>query len=300
MRLDIDSLRAFRAIVESGSFTGAASRLYLTQSAVSWKIKRLEERLGHPLLVRNGKGIELTEMGEELLGHAARILDAHDDAVASLELTELSGTVRLGCNDEPELDGVAAVIREFQTRHPQVRVHTRIALSSVVNSWLRAGELDLAILQVIADEVEEHDVVLRTDHLAWFADPGLVLPDGGEVPLITFGPKCFYRPIAERRLREAGLDYGVTVECESTAGVVAAVEAGLGVAVLNERHPAVAPKIRRWKDVVLPADLPDICLVARRSNRSRDISVRTLQAQLVEGFRDRTIQVPDAGESSGT
>ena len=54
MRLDIDSLRAFRAIVESGSFTGAASRLYLTQSAVSWKIKRLEERLGHTLLVRKG------------------------------------------------------------------------------------------------------------------------------------------------------------------------------------------------------------------------------------------------------
>ncbi len=60
MRLDIDSLRNLRAIVESGSFTGAASRLHLTQSAVSRKIKRLEERLGHALLVRNGKSIEPT------------------------------------------------------------------------------------------------------------------------------------------------------------------------------------------------------------------------------------------------
>jgi len=144
VRLDIDSLRAFRAIVESGSFTSAGNRLYLTQSAVSWKIKRLEERLGHPLLVRKGKGIELTAMGEELLRHAERILDAHDDAVASLELCELTGTVRLGCNDEPELAAIAAIIRGFRLDHPKVGVHTRIALSSQVNSWLRAGELDLA------------------------------------------------------------------------------------------------------------------------------------------------------------
>ena len=295
MRLDIDSLRAFRAIVESGSFTGAASRLYLTQSAVSWKIKRLEERLGHTLLVRKGKGIELTEMGQELLHHAERILDAHDEAVASLELSELSGTVRLGCNDEPDLAGIAEVIRAFQVRHPQVRVHTRIALSSVVSSWLRAGELDLAIVQVVSDEVDEHDVVLRTDQLAWFADPSLILAEDGKIPLVTFGPKCFYRPIAERRLRDAGFDYAVTIECESSSGVVAAVEAGLGVALLNTRHPAAPSTIRHWQDEVLPAaDLPEVSLVARRSNRSRDAAVRSLLAELVSGFRDETIQVPGA------
>lgn len=293
VRLDIDSLRAFRAIVESGSFTGAASRLYLTQSAVSWKIKRLEERLGHTLLVRKGRGIELTEMGEELLVHARRILDAHDEAVASLELSELSGTVRLGCNDEPELAGIAQVIRNFRVRHPNVRVHTRIGLSSVVNSWLRAGELDLAIIQVIADEVEDHDVILRVDELAWFADADLVLPDDGKVPLITFGPKCFYRPIAERRLRDAGLEYSVALECESSRGVAAAVQAGLGVAVLNTRHPDAPPEIRRWEDVVLPADLPEVALVARRSGRSRDPAVRGLHSELVAGFRDETIRVVD-------
>lgn len=291
MRLDIDSLRAFRAIVESGSFTGAASRLYLTQSAVSWKIKRLEERMGHTLLVRKGKGIELTPMGEELLIHAERILSAHDEAVASLELSELTGTVRLGCNDEPDLAGIAAVIRNFRVRHPQVKVHTRIALSSTVNSWLRAGELDLAIVQVVADELEESDVVLRTDQLAWFADADLVLPEDGAVPLITFGPRCFYRPIAEKRLREAGLDYSISLECESSAGVIAAVDAGLGVTVLNAHHPAAPPEIRRWQDVVLPADLPEVCLVARRSSRSRDSAVRSLQAELVDGFHDETIRL---------
>ncbi|MCL4124145.1 UNVERIFIED_CONTAM: hypothetical protein GTU68_032875, partial [Idotea baltica] len=282
--LDIDSLRTLRAIVESGSFTGAAARLHLTQSAVSWKIKRLEERLGHALLVRDGKTIEPTEMGHELLAHAERILSAHDEAVASLKLRELTGTVRLGCNDEPQIDQVAEIIRNFRSVHTRVGVHTRIALSSVVGAWLRAGELDLAIIQVLADEVKETDTILRHDRLEWFASPDLALEEDGSVPLITFGPRGFYRPIAERLLRDAGFDHVIVVECESSAGVIAAVEAGLGVAVLNVKHPVAAHLTVRGEELGLPDGLPEVKLVARRSQRSRDSAVRALQAALVEGF----------------
>lgn len=284
VRLDIDSLRTLRAIVESGSFTGAAARLHLTQSAVSWKIKRLEERLGHALLVRDGKSIEPTEMGHELLAHAERILSAHDEAVASLKLRELTGTVRLGCNDEPRIDHVADIIRSFRSDHPLVGVHTRIGLSSVVGAWLRAGELDLAIIQVLASDVKENDVVLRHDRLGWFASPDLTLEQDGSVPLITFGPRGFYRPIADKLLREAGFDNVVVVECESTSGVIAAVEAGLGVAVLNVAHPIAADQATRGEELGLPDALPEVKLVARRSQRSRDSAVRALQASLVHGF----------------
>lgn len=270
--------------MESGSFTGAAARLHLTQSAVSWKIKRLEERLGHALLVRDGKSIEPTDMGRELLAHAERILAAHDEAVASLKLRELTGTVRLGCNDEPQIDQVADIIRNFRLEHSKVGVHARIGLSSVVGAWLRAGELDLAIIQVLADEVKEHDVVLRNDRLGWFAAPDLALEDDGSVPLITFGPRGWYRPISERLLRDAGFDYSVVVECESSAGVIAAVEAGLGVAVLNVNHPVARDAVTRGEELGLPLGLPEVRLVARRSQRSRDPAVRALQAALVQGF----------------
>ena len=284
VRLDIDSLRTLRAIVESGSFTGAAGRLHLTQSAVSWKIKRLEERLGHALLVRDGKTIEPTEMGHELLIHADRILEAHDEAIAALELRELTGTVRLGCNDEPDLAQFAEIIRGFRLEHPRVRVHTRIALSSVVAASLRAGELDLALLQVLAADVKDDDTIIRRGALDWFASPDLVLGDDGTIPLITFGSRGSYRPIAERALRDAGLDYFVAVECESSAGVIAAVEAGLGVTVLNTDHPVAANTTARNHAIDLPGDLPDVCFVARRSKRTRDSAVRALQTALVAGF----------------
>ncbi len=73
------------------------------------------------LLVRDGKSIEPTEMGLELLVHAERILTAHDEAVASLKLRELTGTVRLGCNDEPQIAQVAEIIRAFRFRTPKGR-----------------------------------------------------------------------------------------------------------------------------------------------------------------------------------
>jgi len=284
VRLDIDSLRTLRAIVESGSFTAAAAQLHLTQSAVSWKIKRLEERLGHALLVRDGKSIEPTAMGHELLAHADKILAAHDDAVASLELRELTGTVRLGCNDEPNLAEFADIIRSFRIEHPRVRVHTRIALSSVVANWLRIGELDLALLQVLSDDVRDTDVVIRRSDLDWFASPDLVLGEDGAIPLITFGSRGFYRPIAERELRSAGRDYFVAVECESSAGVIAAVEAGLGVTVLNTDHPVAANTTASNASLELPVSLPEVCFVARRSKRTRDSAVRALQRALVSGF----------------
>ena len=63
------------------------------------------------------------------------------------------------------------------------------------------------------------------------------------------------------------------------------------MALLNTRHPAAPSQIRHWQDVVLPADLPEVSLVARRSNRSRDAAVRSLLSELVGGFRDETIQV---------
>ena len=291
MRLDIDSLRAFRAIVEAGSFTGAASRLHLTQSAVSWKIKRLEERLGHALLIRSASGIELTATGAELLDHAHRILDAHDDAVASLELSELSGTVRLGCNDYPELDDIAGTMRRYLSRHPKVQVHTRIALSTTLRTWLTSGELDIAVIQLFMDEVEDTDVTLWTDELVWIASPDLTADDDGRIPIVTFGRHAFYRPIIDDRLAAVGVDSYVVLECESSHGVVSAVQAGLGLAVIN-RRVAAGCEVRSIDDIALPSDLPEVAFVVRRSPRSRDAAVRALQHEIVDAFLDPQPEEP--------
>src|SRR3954467_1409466 len=98
--IDVDQLRTFIAIVETGSFTKAAEVVHKTQSAVSMQMKRLEERLGKPIFEREGRASRLTEDGERLLYYARRILRLNMDCLASFAEAELAGRVRLGVPDD--------------------------------------------------------------------------------------------------------------------------------------------------------------------------------------------------------
>lgn len=283
VRLDIDSLRALRAVANHGSFTSAANTLGMTQSAVSWKVKRLEERIGHELLHRDSRTIEPTEIGTDLLEHADRILAAHDAAVDALLARDLSGTIELGCNDEPEMTLIAGIIRSFRRDNPHVGVHTLMAPSRVLDDLSQSGGLDIALLQVLEPDLDDADVVIRRTKVGWFASKELQLNDDEPVPLITFGPNCFYRPLAEARLEANGRSHEVTVECENSAGVISAVEAGLGVAILNVDHRAAVSAGDHFTDLGLPDDLPDAVFIARLSNRAGPES-KALHALLVDAL----------------
>src|SRR3981189_3747559 len=94
--IDIDQLRTFIAIAETGSFTKAAEIVHKTQSAVSMQMKRLAERLTPPLFARDGRASKLTEDGERLLDYAPRTVQLTFELLAAFSASELSGRVRLG------------------------------------------------------------------------------------------------------------------------------------------------------------------------------------------------------------
>ncbi len=272
MRLDVESLRAFRAVVDCGSITKAASQLNLTQSAVSWKMKRLEERLGSPLFLRDGRDLALTELGVELLVHAEQIVTAHDDAVDSLQRSQLEGTVRLGINDELEVDEVALLLARFQRRHPMVRLRVRMGLSGPIAQLVSGGDLDLALIQVL--EPKSRDQVLWVEELRWIASPTYA-PDMSEaLPLVTFGPNSNYRDLMVDALRASDIEHYIAFESESSAGVRSAVAAGFGVALINER--GVTGECPSWEVPGLRVDLPAASFVVRVNSRSRTTAVRTL------------------------
>ena len=278
MRLDVESLRAFRAVVDCGSVTQAAAQLSLTQSAVSWKMKRLEERLGSPLLVRSGRGIELTDLGSELMAHADQIVSAHDDAVDSLQRSQLTGTVHLGINDELEADDVAALLARFRRRHPGVRLHVRIGLSGSIAQLVRGGDLDVALIQVI--EPHQRDHVLWTERIRWIAAPTFVHDPAEPLPLVTFGPKSNYRSLMVDALRAADIEHYVAFESESSAGVIGAVAAGFGVALLNER--GITDACPAWETSDLDPDAAVSSFVVRVNTRSRTSAVRALVDEIRE------------------
>ena len=280
VRLDVESLRAFRAVVDEQGFTPAATRLGLTQSAVSWKIKRLEERVDRPLLLRDGNRLDLTPDGHDLLAHAERILAAHDAAVDGLRRSELTGVVRLGCNEEVAATALADVVARFGRTHPEVRVAIRVEQSFDVSCWLDDGEVDLAVVQTVEESADrpEDDLLLWTDRQAWIHADHLRPSPDDDVPLISFGDRCIYLPTARRLLDDHGVTNHVALECPSIVGVQAAVAAGLGVAVLNDRN--VLDGMRRWDWATEHAPLPDVDYVIRRRPGADDEPTTALRAEL--------------------
>jgi DNA-binding transcriptional LysR family regulator len=266
VRLDIESLRVFRELVAADGFTAAAQRLGVTQSAVSHKIRRLEERIGVALLRRAGQQFVLTTDGRELLAHAVEIVAAHDAAVDALQRSAVAGKVRLGCNEEVAATALTEVAERFGRTHPDVSLAIRVHDSAFVAEWLDAGEIDVALIQVLdtPGALRHDDEVWRRDELFVVQAAHADFDTHCDVPLISFGERCLYEPFFGSAMHAAGRAYHQVMECPSIQGVQSAVTAGLGVAVLNT--PNITDDMRLWCGADL--GLPSVAFVLRQAAES--------------------------------
>lgn len=262
VQLDIESLRTFAAVIDLGGMTKAAEALAVSQSAVSWKIKRLEEKVGRDLLIREGRSLRTSRDGRELLEYARTIVATHDEAVSRLQSSELTGTVRLGTTEEISAARMCDVLARFNRIHTGAEIEFVVDVSHRLEQLLNDGELDVAVLQVLPDDCKKDDTILWRDALTWVSAPDWTY-ESGTVPLITFGDRGFYRGLAERVLGESGIDSTISFSGPSIASVIGAVEAGLGVAVLAES--SIEGEMITWPRADQLPDLPISLQVARSS-----------------------------------
>src|ERR1051325_8814392 len=143
--MDVDQLKTFVAIVETGSFTKAAEFVHKTQSAVSMQMKRLEERLDRPIFARDGRASKLTEDGERLLDYARRIVKLNVEALSTFSKTELSGRVRLGVPDDYADRYLPEIMARFSRAYPGVELTVSCQSSVCLLERIKANEIDLAI-----------------------------------------------------------------------------------------------------------------------------------------------------------
>jgi DNA-binding transcriptional LysR family regulator len=123
--LDPDLLRTFLAFVDSGSLAQAASGVGRSPSAVTAQMQRLEEIVGEPLLAARGRGRGLTPAGEDLVGHARRILAVHREAWLALKGARAAGRVAIGTTQDFADSGLPDLLRAFASSHPRVRIELR-------------------------------------------------------------------------------------------------------------------------------------------------------------------------------
>lgn len=284
MQLDVESLRTFATVLDVGGMTRAAEQLGLSQSAVSWKIKRLEEKVGRPLLIRNGRDLRPSRDGEELLHYARVIVDTHDEAVIRLTGSELTGRIRLGATEEVSAHHLGPTIGRFNRIHPDLVIEIHVDTSSNLESRLGKGRLDLILIQIQPEDHRPADTFLWTDQQRWISSPTWTY-DEGPVPLVTFGADGFYHAPAQQILKEAGIGSSVVFSGPSTASVIAAVEAGVGVAALGSR--SVSGEVIDWpRGESLP--LPPVMQVARMAPGERSTEVVELLADIERVLGDPT------------
>ncbi len=286
MQLDVESLRTFAAVLDRGGVTRAAEFLGVSQSAASWRIKRLEQRVGLPLLIRDGHALRPTREGRTLLEEARTIVEVHDRAVHRLQSPDFTGTVKVGSNEEVGAERMASILGRFKRMHPSATIEFVVNQSRLLTPLLQRGKIDVAVIQVTDDELRLGDFVLWTDELRW-ATHRDVPHDTDPVPLITYGGNGFYRPVIEPILDRHGISYTYTVTAPTSANVRAAVEAGLGVAVLAERF--LTDAVVEWRR---GADLDPLPL-AHQVVRAVPGEAPEIAAALVDAITAEFHDLPD-------
>jgi len=229
--LDIDVLRSFVTIVESGSFTRAARRLFRTPSALSMQIKRLEETLGEPLLIREARRVTPTPEGELLLGFSRRLIRLNEEAVARFLAPSLEGTVRVGTPDDVGTRILPNALARLARSHPAVQVEVVTGRSADLLARQGSDAMDLVLVTVgELDTPPDPGEIVHSEPLVWVGLEGGVAGQRTPLPLAVARHGCAWRAMALAALDRAGIAYRVAYMSEHCAGQEAVLTADLAVA----------------------------------------------------------------------
>lgn len=241
--LDIDLLRSFVAIAETGVLGQAAARVGRTQSALSMQMQRLEGIVEQPLLHRTGRGMSLTAAGERLLSRAAELLRKHDETLAELRGEQLSGVLAFGCPDDYAVAFLPQLLRGFASLHPRVQLEVVCAPTPRLRELLARHALALALVSVPDDGTEgapnaapaagSPASVIRREPLVWVAQRGGSAAMQDPLPLALGAPDSMDHLAPRRALAAAGRAYRIACASSSLAGLVAMARSGQAVTVLT-------------------------------------------------------------------
>jgi len=227
--LDLDVLRTFVAIAETGSFTLAANAVFRTPSAVSMQIKKLEEQLGASVFLRDARSVSLTQDGEMLMGYARRLLALNREAVSKFIVPDIAGVVRLGSPDDYGERVLPDVLRRFAKSHPSIAVDVTIDMTTHLRRRMADRQLDIMLFTVCRNVPHDAEILL-TEPVIWAGARGGCAYLRDPLPVSLWEEGCIWRADALEALGREGRDYRVAYMSAHTAGQRAAILADLAVA----------------------------------------------------------------------
>ena len=191
--MELTQLEFFITVVEEGSFSKAAERVYRTQPAVSIAIRRLEEEIGAPLFERSQKTPTLTEAGELVYDYAQRILALRDQARETVaELRSLQrGRVRIGANESTSLYLLPHLILDYRAQHPNVKVEIFRQVSERLPREVLDRNVDFALLAFEPVDSDLESFPILQDELVLIMHPEHPLAQRESVKVEELGKESF-------------------------------------------------------------------------------------------------------------
>ena len=294
--VDIKQVEYFIQVAQTGSFSRAAELLGMTQPALSRQVRALEVELRETLLLRNGRGVVLTEPGRRLLDRGRQILQLVQATQHELGAMrgEPQGQIVLGLPPSLARHITVALVERFQAEMPKARVAIVEGFSSHITEWLATGRVDLGL--VYNPEPQPHleqEPVLR-EELCLIGPPGaprraeIPLAEVGRLPLVLPQRGHSFRRLMEHEALLAGVKLQVAWEVSSVPTILDMVRRGHGFAALTASavNEGEGPGALTRTLIVEPRIRSTLCIAWSAATRRDALQLRTaaLLKDLALGF----------------
>jgi DNA-binding transcriptional LysR family regulator len=226
-------LRTFLAVADASSFTNAGTELGLSQPTVSQHVRKLEDAAGRVLITRDTRDVRLTDNGEAMAGFARTILAAHTVAADYFSGSAMRGRLRFGAGDDLAITQLPRILRHFRQLYPQINLELTVSQTAPLVRRLHGGQLDLIFIKERPDESPDGVQVSR-DTMVWMGHENTLLDPDQPVPVVAYQAPSFSRQVGIDALEDAGRTWRITCNSREVSGLLAAVRAGLGVAVFPQ------------------------------------------------------------------
>src|SRR5215813_9544044 len=240
--MQLESLKMFCDVVETGSFSRAAQLNHVTQSAVSQQIRALETRYEQKLLSRSARQVTPTPAGERLFRGCKEILSRFSEVEQEIreQSTDVVGTTTVSTIYSVGLHELQSIQRQLLQTHPKVNMRLNYRRSDQVYDDVILGAAEIGIVAYPQPRAGVDILPFRDDRLAVVSAPNHPFASKAKVsmaalagvPLIAFDREAPTRKAIDRIFREKGLELNPVMEMDNVETVKRAVEMGLGIAVL--------------------------------------------------------------------
>jgi LysR family nitrogen assimilation transcriptional regulator len=296
--MNLKQLEYFVSVAELGSFSKAALALDIAQPALSRQVRALEVDLRETLLLRNGRGVTLTEAGQRLFQHSVTILNrvaqAREDMGAQRD--EPVGRITVGLPPSINRQLTLPLIDAFRRQLPKARLAIVEGLSSHIAEWLTSGRVDLGLVYnpepashlTIEPLLQEPLCLVSAVRDQDTARGPVPLKSLGRHPLVVPERQHVMRRMLEAQATLAGLSLDIAWEVSSIAAIIDLVCAGYGHAVLHASAVLASGRADELvaRPIVEPPLMSVLCLATSAHKRATPLQRHTAQllAELVRSL----------------